>query len=58
MIYHTLPIPIKDGYVFAGWHLSNTLGNPITQITEAKNITIYARWIEVHKSNNIILFTT
>ena len=45
---YTLPIPIKDGYVFAGWHLSNDFsGNPITQITEAKNITIYARWIEV-----------
>ena len=43
----TLPTPTREGYVFAGWYLTSDFsGNAVTQITEAKNITVYAKWAE------------
>src|SRR5690606_16820924 len=42
---YVLPTPTKEGYTFAGWYLTSDFGgNAVTQITEAKNVTVYARW--------------
>lgn len=43
----TLPIPIKEGYVFKGWYSSSTLsGTPITQISQnaTGDLDFYASW--------------
>ncbi len=41
----TLPTPTKEDYTFAGWYLTSDFsGNPVTQLTEAKNVTLYAKW--------------
>ncbi|HPT88955.1 MAG TPA: InlB B-repeat-containing protein, partial [Bacilli bacterium] len=52
----TLPTPTRDGYVFLGWYLDSEFsGEPVTKITEAKNITVYAKWIsELEKLDNEI----
>ena len=35
----------KEGYTFAGWYLTSDFsGNAVTQITEANNVTVYAKW--------------
>lgn len=44
----TLPEPTKDGYQFLGWYLDEDFsGEQITQVTEAKNIKVYAKWEEI-----------
>lgn len=52
----TLPTPTRDGYVFLGWYLDSEFsGEPVTKITEAKNVTVYAKWIsELEKLDNEI----
>src|SRR5690606_31796370 len=44
----TLGTPNRVEYEFKGWYLtSNFAGNPVTQITEAEDIVLYAKWEEV-----------
>lgn len=41
----TLPTPTKNNAEFLGWYLNpNFTGEPVTQINEAKNVTVYAKW--------------
>ncbi|NLM32925.1 MAG: InlB B-repeat-containing protein, partial [Acholeplasmataceae bacterium] len=41
----TLATPTKEGHNFVGWYLDSEFsGEPVTQITEAKNYTLYAKW--------------
>jgi len=41
-------IPVKDGFIFGGWYLDETLYYPAAFNTVlTKDITLYAKWIEV-----------
>jgi len=41
----TLPLPTYEGFEFLGWFLTSDFsGKPISQISEEKNITVYAKW--------------
>ncbi len=45
--YGNLPVPVKDGFVFAGWFTESEGGNKIetsTKVTAAANHTVYAHW--------------
>lgn len=45
--YGKLPIPTKNGYVFAGWYTKESGGNEIKSdsvVNTTGNITIYAHW--------------
>ncbi len=43
----TLPIPTRDGYVFAGWFTDSALTTPFDANTAIKrNYVLYAKWIE------------
>ncbi len=46
--YGTLPIPFRDGYVFAGWFTTQTTGGKqvfsSTICYETEDYTLYARW--------------
>lgn len=51
--YGELPVPVRDGYRFAGWEDSN--GNPVdssTVMTSSTTVRIYAKWTE--QTYNII----
>ncbi len=39
-------VPVKDGYVFEGWHLDEALTEDVTEVKMTKNITVYAAWVE------------
>lgn len=39
-------VPVKEGYVFEGWHLDETLTEDVTEVKMTKNITVYAAWVE------------
>jgi len=45
----TLSDPIKSDAFFDGWFTSSNYSNSITQINEAENITIYAKWTSASK---------
>ncbi len=49
-------IPEKDGYIFDGWHLDETLNEDTAEVRMTKNITVYADWIEDdgHDLSNIL----
>ena len=41
----TLPVPVREGYTFAGWWTAKTKGAKVTTKTAVKNdVTYYARW--------------
>ena len=41
----TLPMPVREGYTFAGWWSAKTKGAKVTAKTAVKNdVTYYARW--------------
>ncbi|MDR2867841.1 MAG: InlB B-repeat-containing protein [Acholeplasmatales bacterium] len=44
--YGSLPSPLKDGYLFAGWYSENTYENLITStsIVSAGVLILYAKW--------------
>ncbi|MBR3136002.1 MAG: InlB B-repeat-containing protein, partial [Clostridia bacterium] len=46
--YGTLPVPTRDGYVFAGWFTTQTTGGKrvysTTTCYATGNYTLYARW--------------
>ncbi len=39
-------VPVKDGYVFDGWHLDESLTEDVDEVKMNKNITVYAAWVE------------
>ncbi len=39
-------VPKKDGYIFDGWHLDETLNEDVNEVKMTKNITVYANWVE------------
>ncbi len=39
-------IPVKDGYVFDGWHIDEALSEDTDEVTMTKNITVYADWVK------------
>ena len=39
-------VPVKDGYVFEGWHLDQELTEDVTEVKMTKNMTVYAAWVE------------
>lgn len=43
---YRLPIPEKDGFVFAGWYSDATLKKQVTNVSVTKGITLYAKWTE------------
>ena len=45
----SLPTPIRNGYIFIGWHTEQDGGNPVTlEYPYFADITIYALWAKVH----------
>ena len=45
--YGTLPVPVRDGYVFEGWYTQAEGGEEVTSSMEVTSShTIYAQWIE------------
>ena len=44
----TLYAPTKDGYTFGGWYTDKDFTNAITEITEAKTYTLYAKWLNAN----------
>ncbi|MDD3415870.1 MAG: InlB B-repeat-containing protein, partial [Lachnospiraceae bacterium] len=50
-----LPIPEKEGYLFAGWYTGeNGTGSKITEKTKiTKDVTLYAKWISSSEAKNI-----
>ena len=46
---YTLPVPVKDGYEFEGWFVSENLsGNPVTEVTVTEDSTYYAKWAKLY----------
>lgn len=48
-VFGSLPVPVRQGYQFAGWYDSRTGGSQITDKSYLKRIgnqNLYARWIE------------
>jgi uncharacterized repeat protein (TIGR02543 family) len=61
--YGILPIPIRDGYTFDGWHTTaddaGTQVTPSTVVTTLSDQTLYAKWItadpyEVENGQNTV----
>ena len=45
---HTLPTPVRAGYVFEGWYLTaDYSGEPVTSVVADSNVTYYAKWTQV-----------
>jgi len=45
--YGSLPVPVREGYTFAGWYTSKSGGSKVTAETTVKvtkNQTLYAHW--------------
>ena len=45
--YGTLPVPVREGFEFAGWYTDATAGVMVTSntyVTNSSNHTLYARW--------------
>ena len=50
--YGELPIPVKNGYTFAGWYKEKELNNKVvssTIVKDKKTHVLYAKWIEIIK---------
>ncbi|MBR3870607.1 MAG: InlB B-repeat-containing protein [Clostridia bacterium] len=39
-------VPMKEGFVFDGWHLDEGLTQYVTEVKMDKDITVYAHWVE------------
>jgi len=39
-------VPVKEGFVFDGWHLDEGLTQYVTEVKMDKDITVYAHWVE------------
>lgn len=52
--YTTLPTPVRDGYVFAGWYTALDGGTQITSRSRANpsDHTLYAHWKEIEIATN------
>lgn len=51
-------IPIRDGYIFGGWFIDSGLTNEFTESTKVnKNMTLYAKWIEIEESFTVTFNT-
>lgn len=43
-----LPVPTRDGFVFAGWYLDSAFTTPFdTDTVINRNYTLYAKWVEL-----------
>ncbi len=44
--YEDLPVPVRDGYTFAGWYLDSGLTDPVEDDVKVNRstVTIYAAW--------------
>lgn len=50
-----LPIPTRDGYVFAGWFTESTFNTPFDANTAInRNYVLYAKWIEAGKCEGTV----
>lgn len=50
--YGTLPIPVREGYVFRGWYTAKNNGSAVTEKTsfdETRDVTVYAIWKKEEK---------
>ena len=50
--YGELPIPVKNGYTFAGWYKEKELNNKVvssTIVKDKKTHVLYAKWVETVK---------
>ncbi len=49
---YELPIPVKDGFEFEGWYLTdNFSGSPVTNAAAEENTTYYAKWAQLYTIN-------
>ena len=58
--YGTLPVPTREGYAFTGWYTTKAGNNEITkdsEVTQIKNHTLYAHWLENVKPTSEIITT-
>ena len=44
--YGNLPVPSREGYIFAGWHTGSTEGNKVNWYSEADTSELHAEWIK------------
>lgn len=46
---YELPVPVRDGFEFEGWYLSdNFSGSPVTNAAAEENTTYYAKWAQLY----------
>ncbi len=58
-LYGTLPIPVRSGYVFAGWYTKKDggmLASATTYHSSGSDITLYARWTKEEKKTITISY--
>lgn len=51
-LYGELPVPVRDGYTFAGWYTQKSGGSRISaqsNYTAGANSTVYAQWTKIEK---------
>jgi uncharacterized repeat protein (TIGR02543 family) len=46
--YQELPVPVREGYVFAGWYTDSNLHSAVTGDVQVNRstVTLYAKWVE------------
>lgn len=51
----TLPTPVRDGYVFAGWYTDSNFTTPFDATKPVnRNYTLYAKWVELGECEGTI----
>ncbi len=51
----TLPTPVRDGYVFAGWYTDSNFTTPFdTEMVINRSYTLYAKWVELGECEGTI----
>lgn len=54
---YPLQIPYKKGYNFSGWYEDETYEHKVEQLTELKDMTLYAKWtLNIDSFQNISLY--
>ncbi len=51
-IVDLVKVPVREGYIFDGWHIDRTLIEDVSSVVMNKNITVYASWIKINEDIN------